>query len=81
MVTTTTKVLEAKASPAGQSVQWAELYALVQALTLSEGKRISVHTDARDAFAPVSIQGAGYKERGLLTAAEKTIRRSDFQRT
>jgi len=76
-VTTTTEVLEAKALPAGWSAQQAELYALVRALTLSEGKRVNIYTDPRYAFATVHIHGDIYKERGLLTIAGKAIKNKE----
>ena len=73
-VTTTTEVLEAKALPEGCSAQWAELYALTRALILSKGKQVNIYSDSWYAFATVHVHGAIYKERGLLTAAGKTIK-------
>ncbi|KAF6390325.1 hypothetical protein mRhiFer1_007899 [Rhinolophus ferrumequinum] len=73
-VTTTDEVLEAGALPSGWSAQRAELWALIRALTLSEGQKVNIHTDSRYAFATVHIHGAIYKERGLLTMEGKTIK-------
>lgn len=73
-MTTTTEVLEAKTLPEGWSAQRAELYALVRALTLSEGKRANIYTDSRYAFVTVPVHGAIYKERALLTATGKAIK-------
>ena len=76
-VTTTTEVLEAKPLPAGWLAQQAELYALVRALTLGEGKRVNIYTDSWYAFATVHIHGAIYKERGLLNTAGKAIKNKE----
>ncbi|KAF6288390.1 hypothetical protein mRhiFer1_009124 [Rhinolophus ferrumequinum] len=73
-VTTTDEVLEAGALPVGWSAQRAELWALIRALTLSEGRKVNTYTDSRYAFATVHIHGAIYKERGLLTAERKTTK-------
>ncbi|KAF6351680.1 hypothetical protein mRhiFer1_010176 [Rhinolophus ferrumequinum] len=73
-VTTTDEVLEAGALLLGWSAQRAELWALIRALTLSEGRKVNIYTDSRYAFATVHIHGAIYKERGLLTAEGKTIK-------
>ena len=61
--------------PEGWSVQQAELYALTWFLILSKGKQVNIYTDSHeaDAFATVQVHGAGYKERGLLTAGGKMI--------
>lgn len=76
----TTEILEAKALPAGRSAQRAELYALARALTLSEDKRVTIHTDSRYIIPTVHLQGTIYKERGLLTGAEKAIKNFFFKR-
>jgi hypothetical protein len=41
---------------------------------LGQGKCINIYTDSWYAFTTVYIHRAIYKERGLLTAAGKTIR-------
>ncbi|KAF6372024.1 hypothetical protein mRhiFer1_009763 [Rhinolophus ferrumequinum] len=74
VVTTTNEVLEAGALPSGWLAQQAELWALIRALTLSEGQKVNIYTNSRDTFATVHIHGAIYKERGLLTAEGKTIK-------
>ena len=52
----------------------AELYALIQALQLSKGKKTNIYTDSRYVFATLHVHGALYKERGLLTANRKDIK-------
>jgi ribonuclease HI len=47
---------------------------MTQALTLDQRKCINIYTDSWYAFATVHIHRAIYKERGLLTAAGKTIK-------
>ncbi|KAF6278122.1 hypothetical protein mRhiFer1_009406 [Rhinolophus ferrumequinum] len=73
-VTTTDEVLQAGALPSGWSAQWSEPWALIRALTLSEGRKVNIYTDSRYAFATVHVHGAIYKERGLLTMEGKTIK-------
>ena len=55
----------------------AELYALIQALQLSKGKKTNIYTDSRYAFATLHVHRALYKERGLLTASEKDIKNKE----
>ena len=73
----TTEVLEAQALLAGQSAQWAELYALVRVLTISEGKQVNIHTDSVHlcycAYAGGQLQG-----QGLLPATGKAIKNKDI---
>ncbi|VFV35576.1 pol_mlvfp ame: full=pol polyprotein contains:, partial [Lynx pardinus] len=76
-VTTTTEVLEAKALPEGWSAQRAELYTLTQSLIHNKGKRVNIYTNSRYAFTTVHVHNAIYKERGLLTAAGKTIKNKE----
>lgn len=76
-VTTTEKVIKAEALPQGWSAQWAELWALVQALRYAEGKRVNIYTDSKYAFATLHVHGAIYKERGLLTARGKEIKNKE----
>ena len=44
-------VVEASSLPSHWSAQWAELYALIQALQLSKGKKTNIYTDFRYVFA------------------------------
>ena len=66
-------IVEASSLPSHWSTQQAELYALIQALQLSKGKKTNVYTDSRYTFATLLVHGALYKERGLLTANGKDI--------
>ena len=74
-VTSETEVIWAEPLPPGTSAQKAELIALTQALTLGAGKKLTVYTDSRYAFAMAHIHGAIYRERGLLTAQGKEIKK------
>ncbi|KAL6035635.1 hypothetical protein STEG23_036471, partial [Scotinomys teguina] len=76
-VTTETEVIWASALPPGTSAQRAELIALTQALRLVEGKRLTVYTDSRYAFATAHIHGEIYRRRGLLTSAGKEIKNKE----
>ncbi|KAL6056187.1 hypothetical protein STEG23_009506 [Scotinomys teguina] len=76
-VTTETEVIWASALPPGTSAQRAELIALTQALRLAEGKRLTVYTDSRYAFATAHIHGEIYRRRGLLTSAGKEIKNKE----
>ncbi|KAL6037170.1 hypothetical protein STEG23_023012 [Scotinomys teguina] len=76
-VTTETEVIWASALPPGTSAQRAELMALTQALRLAEGKRLTVYTDSRYAFATAHIHGEIYRRRGLLTSAGKEIKNKE----
>lgn len=58
----------------GTSAQRAELIALTQALWLVEKKKVNIYTDSRYAFATAHVHGAIYRQRGLLTSAEKDIK-------
>lgn len=55
MVTEET-IVEAPSLPPHCSIQQAELYALIQALQLSKGKKTNLDTDSRYAFA--TLQGS-----------------------
>ena len=67
-------IVEAGSLPSPWSAQWAELYALIQALQLSKDKKTNIYTDSRYAFATLHVHRALYKERGLLTASGKDIK-------
>ena len=67
-------IVGAGSLPSHWSAQQAELYALIQALQLSKGKKTNIYTDSRYAFATIHVHRALYKERGLLTASEKNIK-------
>ncbi|XP_033052073.1 uncharacterized protein LOC117074576 isoform X2 [Trachypithecus francoisi] len=73
-VTSETEVIWAEPLPPGTLAQKAELIALTQALTLGAGKKLTVYTDSRYAFATAHIHGAIYRERGLLTAEGKEVK-------
>ncbi|KAL0625129.1 Gag-Pol polyprotein [Plecturocebus cupreus] len=57
-ITTATEVTEAAPLPTGWSAQWAELYALIQALCHAENKVANIYTDSKYAFATIHIDGA-----------------------
>ena len=65
-------IVEASSLPAHWSTQQAELYALIQALQLSKGKKTNIYADSRYAFA--TLQGSVSGERPL-TASEKDIKK------
>ena len=67
-------IMEASSLPSLWSAQQAELYAPIQALQVSKGKKTNIYTDSRYAFATIYVHRALYKERGLLTASEKDIK-------
>ncbi|KAF6301818.1 hypothetical protein mRhiFer1_008737 [Rhinolophus ferrumequinum] len=67
-VTTTDEVLEAGALPLEWSSQRAELWALIRALTLSEGRKVNIYTNSQ------YTHGAIYKERSHLPRRKKTIK-------
>ncbi|XP_039234750.1 uncharacterized protein LOC120322735, partial [Pipra filicauda] len=73
-VVTEQEVIEANALPPGTSAQKAEIWALVRALILSQGKRVNIWTDSKYAFGVVHVHGALWKERGLLTSQGTTIK-------
>ncbi|XP_006868773.1 PREDICTED: uncharacterized protein LOC102833547 [Chrysochloris asiatica] len=68
------KVIWKAALPAGTSAQKAELVTLSEALEKAEGKRLTVYTDSRYAFATVHVHGAIYRERGFQSAEGKALR-------
>ena len=70
-------IVEASSLPSHWSAQQAELYALIQALQLSKGKKTNIYTDSRYAFATLHVHGALYKETGLLTANGKDIKNKE----
>ena len=70
MVTEET-IIAASSLPSHWSAHRADLYALIRALQLSDGRKTNIYTDPRHAFATLHVHGALYKERGLLTASEK----------
>ena len=55
-VVTEETIIEASSLPSHWSAQQAELYALIQALQLSKGKKTNIYTDSRYAFA--TLQGS-----------------------
>ena len=74
-------IVEASSLPSHWSTQQAELYALIQALQLSKGKKTNIYTDSRYAFATPHVHKALNKERGLLTASEKDIKNKEEIKT
>ena len=74
-------IAEASSLPSHWSAQQAELCALLQALQLSKGKKTNTYTDSRYAFATLHVHRAMYKERGLLTASEKDIKKKEEIKT
>ena len=64
-------IVEASSLPSHWCAQRAKLYALIQALQLSKGKKTNIYTDSRYAFA--TLQGSVSGERPL-TASEKDIK-------
>ena len=73
-ITTPDKIEKAEALLQGWSAQRAELRALAQALRHAKGKRVSIYTDSRYAFATLRVHGAIHRERGLLTLGERRLR-------
>ena len=73
--------MEASSLPSLWSAQQAELYAPIQALQVSKGKKTNISTDVRYAFATLHVHRALYKERGLLTASEKDIKNKEEIKT
>ena len=55
-VVTEETIIEASSLPSHWSAQQAELYALIQALQLSQGKKTNIYIDSRYAFA--TLQGS-----------------------
>ena len=64
-------IVAASSLPSHWSAQQAELYALIQALQLSKGKKTNIYTDSRYALA--TLQSSVLGERPL-TASEKVIK-------
>ena len=77
MVDTEGTVIWSSPLKPGTSAQKAELVALTQALEMAEGKKVTIYTDSRYAFATAHVHGAIYRERGLLTSAGKEIKHKD----
>ena len=50
---------------------------MTKALMMGEGKKLTVYTDSRYAFATAHIHGAIYRERGMLTAEGKSIKNKE----
>ena len=73
-VTTEDQVVWSAALPPGTSAQKAELIALAQALEMARGRKLTVYTDSRYAFATAHVHGEIYRRRGLLTSAGKDIK-------
>ena len=71
---TTDEGAKAETLPQGWSAQRAELRALAQALRHAKGKRVSIYTDSRYAFATLRVHGAIHRERGLLTPGERRLK-------
>ncbi|KAL6093482.1 hypothetical protein STEG23_027874 [Scotinomys teguina] len=71
------KVIWSARLPEGTSAQKAELIALTKALEEARGRRATIHTDSRYAFATAHVHGAIYRERGLLTSAGKEIKNKE----
>ena len=67
-------ITEASSLPSHWSAQWAELYALIQALQLSKSKKTNIYIDSRYAFA--TLQGSVQGERPL-TASDKDIKNKE----
>ena len=49
-------IVEASSLPSHWSTQQAELYALIQALQLSKGKKTNIYTDSR--YTSATLQGS-----------------------
>ncbi|XP_030323439.1 uncharacterized protein LOC115599906 [Calypte anna] len=73
-VVTLQQIVEARALPPGTSAQKAEIWALVRALLLSQGKKVNIWTDSKYAFGVVHVHGALWKERGLLNSQGLSIK-------
>ncbi|XP_048151996.1 uncharacterized protein LOC125322381 [Corvus hawaiiensis] len=73
-VTTSDKIIAAKALPPDVSSQKAELIALTRALELSEGRKVNIQPDSKYAFSVVHAHGAIWKERGLLAAQGNEVK-------
>ena len=62
-----TKMVEARALPAYNTNQQAELIALIRAFKLAQGKSFNINTDSKYAFHILLSHAAIWKEHGLLT--------------
>lgn len=68
-------VIWAQRRPDDTSAQKAELVALVKALQMAAGKRLTVYMDSRYAFATTAhIHGAIYAERGFRTSEGRPVK-------
>lgn len=67
-VVTLHETVEVEALPSGTSAQKAKLIGLTQVRHLGKGKRVNIYVDSKYAFMVVHVQGAIWKERGLLTS-------------
>ena len=76
-VITPTGTIWSQALPHRTSAQKAELITLTETLRWGKDKAVTIYTDSRHAFAPAHVHGAIYKERGLLTSAEKDIKNKE----
>ena len=72
-------IVEASSLPSHWSTQWAKLYALIQALQLSKGKKTKHLHRLQVCFC--HNYRALYKERGLLTASEKDSKNKEEIKT
>jgi hypothetical protein len=64
-------VIEAHLLPVRTSAQKAELITLTWVLQLPAGVWINTYMDSKYAFTTIHVQGALYKERGLINSGEK----------
>jgi ribonuclease HI len=63
--------------PEGTSAQKAELIALTKALQMAEGQSINIYTNSSYAFATAHVQGAIYRQRGLLMSTGKDTKNKE----
>lgn len=73
MVVTLDSVLEAQCLPQGTTSQRADLYVVIWALTLAQGKRVNIYTDFKYAFLIAHSHSAIWQERGFLTTKGNPI--------
>ena len=71
------RVVWAGSLPEGTSAQKAELIALTQALRMAEGQSINIYTNSSYAFATAHVQGAIYRQRGLLMSTGKDTKNKE----
>ncbi|XP_055491949.1 protein NYNRIN-like [Leucoraja erinacea] len=69
----TMEEIESGRLPGSWSAQSCELYALMRALELLEGKEGTVYTDSKYAFGVVHTFGKIWKERGMITTRGKEL--------